>query len=115
MSDEYRPKREHPRVSVRLDVRVTQIGTESAGELIFETRDLSEGGAFLRSDLLLDAGDECDLAFELPDAPAVTLRARARVAWTSRQPLRHGPGMGVEFVQIPEEDEQRLADFLSRS
>ncbi len=102
-------------MSVRLDVRVTQVGTEAAGELIFETRDLSEGGAFLRSDLLLETGDECDLSFELPDQPERTLKIRARVAWTSRQQLRHGPGMGVEFIQILDEDEQRLATFLSQN
>ncbi|MEO0811467.1 MAG: PilZ domain-containing protein [Myxococcota bacterium] len=115
MTDEYRAKREYPRLPMRIDVRVTQVGTEAAGELIFETRDLSEGGAFLRSDLLLETGDECDLAFELPSAPNTTLHIRARVAWTSRQALRHGAGMGVEFVQLLEEDERRLAEFILRN
>ncbi|MEM6731714.1 MAG: PilZ domain-containing protein [Myxococcota bacterium] len=114
MSD-YRHKREHSRLPIHIDVRVTQVGTETAGELIFETADLSAGGAFLRSDLLLETGDECDIAFELPN-DGKTLNVRARVAWTTRQSVEtRGAGMGVEFTQLLEEDEQRLIGFLEKT
>lgn len=115
MSSDFKPKREFPRTSISIDVRVTQIGLESVGELVFETGDLSPGGAFLKSELLLEVGDQVELAFELPGEPR-TICARAAVVWATRAERQEKfPGMGVEFTQILEGDETALKQFLKRA
>lgn len=86
---------------------------EGVGQLIFEGLDLSAGGTFLRSDLLLEQGEVLSLEFRLPGAPKL-LRARARVAWVRRFPKAEEPaGMGVEFTAISDEDRELLSRHLS--
>lgn len=113
MSDESTPKREHKRTLLCLDVQVTQVGVESSAALVFETGDLSLGGVFLRSDLLLEVGEEIELSITLP-GHGHAISARARVVWASRgaNALR-GAGMGVEFTQLTEFDTTALQKFLT--
>jgi uncharacterized protein (TIGR02266 family) len=81
------------------------------GQLVFTSADLSAGGTFLTSDLLLEQGEPLSLELSLPgQAP---LRVQARVAWVRRFPeAGEKPGMGVEFISMKEEDRQRLAAIL---
>ncbi|MHB8877403.1 MAG: PilZ domain-containing protein, partial [Myxococcaceae bacterium] len=77
---------------------------EGAGQLLFEGQDLSAGGAFIRSDLLLEQGDRLSLEFRVPGVPRL-MRAQARVAWVRRFPDgSEPPGMGLEFLTMTEED-----------
>jgi uncharacterized protein (TIGR02266 family) len=83
------------------------------GELLFDSLDVSEGGAFLRSDLLLDRDDEIWVTFRLPhqDGP---IRARARVAWVTPLPgVKGAPGMGIEFVDLPKAARDAIVAFVS--
>lgn len=83
------------------------------GSLLLHGRDLSEGGAFLASDLLLEPGTRLELTFQLPgiDGP---LTVAARVAWVRRFPEPdETPGMGVEFVAMVEAHRAQLAGFLA--
>ena len=78
-----------------------------AGQLMFESADVSAGGAFLKSDLLLEQGEALSLEVQLP---TVTVRAQARVAWVRRFPEAGEPaGMGVEFTSITDSDRAALA------
>lgn len=87
--------------------------TSGAGTLLFESADVSTGGAFLKSDLLLEQGEALSLTFDVPDAGAV--QAQARVAWVRRFPEQgQVAGMGIEFVSMRDEDRQRLARWLGR-
>jgi len=85
---------------------------EGVGQLIFEGLDLSAGGTFLRSDLLLEQGEVLSLEFRLPGAPKL-LRARARVAWVRRFPKADEPAGIVEFTGISNEDRELLSRHLS--
>jgi c-di-GMP-binding flagellar brake protein YcgR len=82
-----------------------------AGQLVFQSADLSAGGTFLKSDLLLEQGEALSLEFTLPSAkegPRV-VRTQARVAWVRRFPLNgEAAGMGVEFVSMDEADRHAL-------
>src|SRR5688572_8219456 len=83
-----------------------------AGQLLFEGRDLSPGGAFLHSEVLLEDGEELGLEFRVPGVPRI-LRARGRVVWVRRFPLPgEAPGMGVAFSQMSDEDRAVLGDYL---
>lgn len=104
-------KRKHQRRAVSVDVTAAQTG-EVTGELVFESVDVSMGGAFLRSDLLLELGDQLEMAIPLPHDPE-PIRALGRIVWVTRDPdVKGNAGMGIEFVDISETDRARLAKFL---
>ncbi|MHB1846955.1 MAG: PilZ domain-containing protein [Deltaproteobacteria bacterium] len=81
------------------------------GHLFFDTQDLSIGGAFLRSDLLLEEGEELEVTFTLPGSDR-QLQTRARVAWVRRGEAAGAAGMGLEFVALTPEDREALSAFL---
>ena len=82
------------------------------GQLLFEGADLSVGGAFLASDLLLENGETLQLEFRVPGVVRL-MRAQARIAWVRRFP-KDGElaGMGVQFLAMSEEDSRVLSDYL---
>lgn len=85
---------------------------QGAGLLLFKTADLSQGGSFLKSDLLLEVGETLSVEFQVPGLPRL-LRAQARVVWVRRFPKStEPPGMGVEFLSMSEEDRKALGDYL---
>lgn len=106
-------ERQHSRRAISVDVRAFPTNEQDAlvGELIFESMDLSVGGAFLRSDLLLELGDTLDVVIPLPDGYGV--KARGKVVWITRDAkVKGNAGMGLEFITIAEADRQRLASFI---
>jgi uncharacterized protein (TIGR02266 family) len=85
---------------------------EGLGHLLFEGADLSAGGTFLKSDLLLEQGESFALEFHLPGGDK-TIRAQGRVAWVRRFPkLDELAGMGVEFSAMSDEDRAVLSRYL---
>jgi len=103
-------QRRFARRSLNAEIRATD--SDGVGELLFESGDLSTGGTFLRSDLLLEEGEALTLQFQVP-GEARTLKAQARVAWVRRFPKEdENPGMGVEFLSMSDEDRAVLARFL---
>jgi len=104
-------KRRFSRKPVKVDFHGNS--AEGIGELLFEGVDLSAGGTFLRSDLLLEEGERLGLEFGMPGS-SDRVHADAQVAWVRRFPKPNEPaGMGIEFVQMSEEDRASLSKFLS--
>ena len=90
------------------------VGKDARGEgqLLFEAADLSAGGTFLKSDLLLETGEALTVEFHVPGVPR-TLSAQAKVAWVRRFPAENEQaGMGVAFLAMREEDRDLLDDYL---
>jgi uncharacterized protein (TIGR02266 family) len=105
-------QRQHLRRSVQVEFRaVDQLGV---GELFFDSRDVSPGGAFLQADLLFEEGEALSLEFVLPDGRP-PIKAKGLVAWVRRFPAeRSEPGMGIRFTELAQEDEKALEEFTSR-
>jgi uncharacterized protein (TIGR02266 family) len=83
-----------------------------AGQLSFTSADVSAGGVFLKSELLLEQGEALTLEFSLEGRP---MRARAKVAWARRFPLAgEAAGMGVEFVEMEERERATLERYLEQ-
>lgn len=96
-----------------VQARFTARDATGAGTLTFMSHDLSSGGVFLKSDLLLEQGEALSLAFDVPGAGE--LRVEARVAWVRRFPeAGQVPGMGVEFQSLSPSDQAALLRWLSR-
>lgn len=104
-------QRRHPRQALLVDFKARD--TEGTGHLLFEAVDVSAGGAFLRSDILLEQGDALVLEFRVPGVPRL-MRSAAKVAWVRRFPKDgEPPGMGVQFLALTEEDRTVLSTFLA--
>lgn len=89
-------------------------GTDGLGALQLSGADLSAGGAFLVSDLLLEPGETLSLEFQIAGRPT-PVQAKARVAWVRRFPgADQSPGMGIEFARL-EKDERAALDAWVRS
>jgi len=80
----------------------------TAGVIYYQrATDLSDTGLYLAGTLPHPPGTEVELAFELgTDAP---LRLRARVAGGRRD-----LGMGVRFVDVTEDAQASIAEYLGR-
>jgi Tfp pilus assembly protein PilZ len=76
-----------------------------------DAENLSEGGLFLRSDLLFEVGEALILEIPLPNGTVT--ETPGRVAWVTRGEGRERTaGMGIEFARLSLEDRRALADRL---
>lgn len=95
-----------------MEARFRARDASGAGTLTFVSQDVSSGGAFLKSDLLLEQGEALAVEFEVPDEGPV--HAQARVAWVRRFPeAGQVAGMGVEFVNISDADRAAIVRWLA--
>jgi Tfp pilus assembly protein PilZ len=93
-------------------VTVRAAGSKAAGAIHLDSADLSEGGAFLSSELLLEVGDTLNLQIALPGGQTIETTGRvARVSRTGGN--HHKPGMGIEFTQLATPDRAALAAALA--
>jgi hypothetical protein len=83
-------------------------GSEGAGHVLFDTRDLSTGGAFLKSSSLLEIGEELELEFQLDGGKSV--RATCKVVRVERKPPT---GMGISFTKLDAEAQAALKAFMA--
>lgn len=103
--------RRHDRRSAELPVLVsTAGGTETKGGITLDASDVSEGGAFLRSDLLFEIGETLHLEIPLPSGQVV--KANGRVVRVSHQ--TGGAGMGIQFIDLGDRDRRALASSLGK-
>jgi hypothetical protein len=87
------------RVPTTLPVRFCSALLEFEGEATFdgEISDVSDGGVFIRSDLLEPPGTRVHLLVSLPEHRQVV---SGHVAWTAQAPPK-GPGMGIKLEWVP--------------
>ena len=104
-------RRRYTRVPCRVTVSVTE--SESDGFLLFATANLSMGGTFLESDLLLEVGSLVRLAFRLPNSKNPTVVEGVVVRVADEDSLgRSQPGMGLEFTRMDGISRRALEDYL---
>jgi hypothetical protein len=107
MSHEHR---QFPRKTVKVDIHASHM--RGVGQLIFESLDLSGGGAFLKCDLLLEVGDGLQIEFELPSG--TVFESKAIIAWVRRFPKAgEAAGMGISFRELDEARLHMLSAFLN--
>ncbi len=105
--------RQHARHQLQAVVEVGdgQLG----GELFFDSHNVSKGGLFLETELLLDVGETYWISFTLPGT-SVAIRTRGRVVWVNKDPDEDNPtdkpGMGLKFLDLTDSERAGLAAFL---
>lgn len=106
-------KRSEDRVAARLSVQLLRNDRTILKEY---SVNMSVGGIFLESKILLPEGVPLALYFELPDSRYI--HCHARVAWVN-SPQRLScenlpPGMGIQFVDLRLEDMEALREFVKK-
>ncbi|MFC1654241.1 PilZ domain-containing protein [Myxococcota bacterium] len=108
--------RRHARHQLEAEIEVGD--GHLGGELVFDSHNVSRGGLFLKSDLLLEVGDTVWVSFALPRT-AVAIRTRGRVVWVNRNPDENDPtdrpGMGIQFLDLTEVEETALTAYLEET
>ena len=97
--------RQHPRVSIAVDVDVTSGSNFYAGR----TRDLSLGGLFVETDVGLPIGAQIDVKLKLPKGMFLVA---CEVVWQLSDKGRT-LGVGVRFVQLSLGAKRAIEDFMS--
>ena len=106
--------RRYTRYPIGVTFKLRENGEMSSGEVLFDTINVSGGGAFLRSELLLDVGAEVEVTFSLPNSEQ-TVSTTARVAWVTRGSSgKREPGMGIEFISLAEKERGLIEDLIQR-
>lgn len=102
-------RRSVARTSVDLPVRVIDRDSRVCGEIRFD--DLSIKGAFLRSNVLFEEGEELTLSFHLP--PNHEVYAAGQVVRIVRGANAHDTsGMGIVFTRLSERERELVRSFL---
>ena len=106
-----RSVRRFARKNALIPVVVRAEGNKIQAGVRLDTTDLSEGGLFLRSDLLFEVGEDLTLEIQLGDGKVAV--AHGRVAWVTRDSgQKAAAGMGIEFARLSMHDRRALADTL---
>ena len=101
------------RKSPRLPADV-KVDYRTVGSFITDyTRNISQGGIFIRTSLPLDVGERVRLRLTLPDGDA-PFALDGVVKWVStlKDREKHPPGMGIEFVDFTDEVKKKLEDMV---
>ena len=108
-----RDQRLHSRCKIELPVAVGDANNPVAGTICFDTQDLSLGGAFLRSELLLEVDEQLELSFDLPNGTRIS--TVGRVVHVVRDTGANSiPGMGIAFANFSERDLEAVRALLTR-
>ncbi len=107
------------RIAPRIETRVmVSYGLRAEKLLQHYTVNIGPGGLFLGTEALLSIDTWLNLEIELPDGQS-PLCCKGRVAWLNHPDWVKKPmlphGMGVQFIDITEEQQQRLSRHLSHS
>mgnify|MGYP006443185403 FL=1 len=75
--------RRYNRYPLSVEFKLSDSEDPVHGEILFDTVNVSAGGAFLRSDLLMDIGAKVDVTFSMPGQDE-SFTTKAVVAWVTR-------------------------------
>ena len=104
-------RRRTPRVELHADVDFYSDSNFYTGF----SSDLSDGGIFVATCNFLAPGTEVEIAFTLPGNQRI--EAKGIVRWHREYNERYPeilPGLGIEFVEMPEESRRAVYTFTSQ-
>jgi hypothetical protein len=112
-----RNQRKFERRPAELPVTVRAAGSKIEGGIHLDSLDVSEGGAFLRSQLLFEVGEI--LQMEIPLPGGIVVKATGKVVRVSRgrtdsEGKPTVPGMGIEFTRLAMSDRRAITTSLSQ-
>lgn len=99
-------KRNYPRVSIQTEIWLGQDGIFTRTQRML--RDLSEGGAYIETSEQFPVGSVLSLRFMLPGEGTMI-----SCAVFVRNVRDGGSGLGVEFLDLSQDDRQLVGTFVS--
>ncbi len=108
-SDGQQPGRQSPRLAVAVDVDLESDNTFFAGM----TENLSEGGLFVATYDTFPVGTVLDIVINLLEMPPIHASCVVRwLRYEASSNADYAPGMGLQFVDLDEEDRRMITEFL---
>jgi uncharacterized protein (TIGR02266 family) len=105
-------KRNNPKVQARIAIFH---GPYQKTILTDYSMNMSTGGVFIESKMILPEDTELTVKFKLPDTDTIIV-AKARVAWQNAPPVLKKPslphGMGLQFLDLSLDDLHNIRAFL---
>jgi uncharacterized protein (TIGR02266 family) len=103
-------RRAHTRATLKTSVH---FGSESNFYTGF-TQDVSAGGLFVATHNVVPMGTVIDLVFSIPDkGPPITVQGEVRWAAEYNPSSDCSPGLGLRFVDLPEENRARIENWIT--
>ena len=109
MADRKTNQRRHPRTPIDVPIAVQAKGARLQAHIQFTTHDISEGGAFIVSDLLFEIGEELLLTFALPGS--LGIRVSSKVVRVQR--ASGAAGMGIVFIDLTDANKTAIARLVA--
>ena len=107
--------RRYNRYPLSVEFKLSDATDPVHGEILFDTVNVSAGGAFLRSDLLMDIGAEVDVSFSVPGQDEA-FTTTAIVVWVTRgKSGRREAGMGIEFTGLDDKAKSMIDALIQKS
>jgi uncharacterized protein (TIGR02266 family) len=103
------------RSTLRIPLIIEKIPCDDGQKTFFGyARNLSRGGVFIPTVNPREPGAQFDLHITLPSSAGFELRCRGEVVWVRRfeRDGKHPPGMGLRFVDLPQETADTLERWL---
>lgn len=113
--DVQRPIQAHRRKNLRSPLIVMQAKEDQGRPTFFGyAKNISRGGMFIASVNPLEPGRRFDVEFSLPDPFARKVNCRCEIVWqrTWSSENLYEPGMGLKFVDIPEESAAAINEWV---
>lgn len=116
LKDEITDPRERRKEGIRTPVEITvdlsALGTYFLTRMI----NISIGGAFVCHENIQPIGTVIKISFQLPtDSNPIVVDAQ--VCWSYKQAGKAKPsstGMGVKFIQVKDEDQKKIEDYIGQ-
>jgi type IV pilus assembly protein PilZ len=105
MSGPERRKYDRKLVTLQVDAQTSQ------GHVTFYTSNMSRGGVYLNADEPSPPGTVMDLVLNLSGRE---VKVKGEIRWSREASNDRPAGMGVQIIEISEEDQKILDEFLSR-
>lgn len=107
-------RRKHSRIDAKI-----KVAFQNKDEFFEEyTRNISQGGIFLKTDKLLDPNAVLEIDLRLPGAAKeMTVIGRVRRLMVVSDPEREGEhlyGVGIEFIDSGEEFNKAIKNFIKK-
>lgn len=112
--EDFPERRQFVRVNMTMSVQYR--GIRQASDSIINTisRDISTGGIRLLVNEFISVFTRLVLEIAVPSTPK-PVKAVSKVAWIQKRPYGEQYEVGVEFMDMPEEDRRDIFDFVEKS
>ncbi len=116
-ADKMHLRRKFKRLDIHIKVRYKMVGDQKKPKAFNgEVLNMSAAGIYIYTPYTLPINSLVDLEIKLPDATS-TLDTGGRVIWLADKDLQlHSyPGMGVAFVNLNQDKEKLIIDFIDKN